>query len=85
MRSTRPLIDSNEISSHLVFPFATLVHLNPAYHPEPSVFRPERWHGSNARPAIMSSASYISFGMGRWACPGRILGLFYFHMWISVK
>ncbi|KAJ7877461.1 cytochrome P450 [Mycena leptocephala] len=61
--------------NHLVFPFATLVHLNPAYHPEPSVFRPERWHGSNARPAIMSSASYISFGMGRWACPGRILAV----------
>ncbi|KAJ6541702.1 cytochrome P450 [Mycena capillaripes] len=60
---------------HLVFPFATLIHRNPMYHPEPNVFRPERWHGENARPAIMSSASYIPFGMGRWACPGRILAV----------
>ncbi|KAJ7238517.1 cytochrome P450 [Mycena haematopus] len=60
---------------HLVFPLATLVHLNPAYHPDPSVFRPARWHGDNARPAVMSSASYISFGLGKWACPGRILAV----------
>ncbi|KAJ7045118.1 cytochrome P450 [Mycena alexandri] len=60
---------------HLVFPLATLTHLNPAYHPEPTVFRPERWHGENARPAVMSSISYIPFGFGRWACPGRILAV----------
>ncbi|KAJ6489592.1 cytochrome P450 [Mycena vitilis] len=60
---------------HLVFPFATLVHRNPNSHPEPDVFRPERWHGDNARRAVMSSASYIPFGMGRWACPGRILAV----------
>ncbi|KAJ6606831.1 cytochrome P450 [Mycena sp. CBHHK59/15] len=60
---------------HLVFPLATLVHSNPIYHPDPFVFRPERWHGVNARPAVMSSVSYIPFGMGRWSCPGRILAV----------
>ncbi|KAJ7166517.1 cytochrome P450 [Mycena crocata] len=60
---------------HLVFPLATLVHLNPAHHSDPSVFRPERWHGANARPAVMSSVSYIPFGLGRWACPGRVLAI----------
>ncbi|KAJ7511834.1 cytochrome P450 [Mycena galericulata] len=60
---------------HLVFPLATLVHLNPVHHVDPSVFRPERWQGANARPAVMSSASYIPFGMGRWACPGRVLAV----------
>ncbi|KAJ7608774.1 cytochrome P450 [Roridomyces roridus] len=60
---------------HLVFPLATLVHMNPIHHPEPTVFRPERWHGENARPAVMSSASYIPFGIGRWACPGRVLAV----------
>ncbi|KAJ7146386.1 cytochrome P450 [Mycena epipterygia] len=60
---------------HLVFPLATLVHLNPVHHPDPSLFRPERWHGANARPAVMSSPSYIPFGMGRWACPGRVLAV----------
>ncbi|KAJ7157267.1 cytochrome P450 [Mycena filopes] len=60
---------------HLVFPLVTLTHLNPAYHPNPTVFRPERWHGEHARPAVMSSISYIPFGFGRWACPGRILAV----------
>ncbi|KAJ6520500.1 cytochrome P450 [Mycena sanguinolenta] len=60
---------------HLVFPLATLVHFNPVNHPDPTVFRPERWHGDNARGAVMSSASYISFGLGKWACPGRILAV----------
>ncbi|KAJ6601157.1 cytochrome P450 [Mycena vulgaris] len=60
---------------HLVFPLATLVHLNPAHHPDPYAFRPNRWHGLDARPAVMSSASYIPFGLGRWSCPGRILAV----------
>ncbi|KAJ7083407.1 cytochrome P450 [Mycena belliarum] len=60
---------------HLVFPLATLVHLNPAHHPDPTVFRPERWHGPDARPAVMSSTSYIPFGLGRWSCPGKLLAV----------
>jgi cytochrome P450 len=60
---------------HLVFPLATRVHLNATHHPDPTVFRPERWQGDNARPAVMSSAWYIPFGLGRWACPGRILAV----------
>ncbi|KAJ7762300.1 cytochrome P450 [Mycena maculata] len=60
---------------HLVFPLATLVHLNPVHHPDPTVFRPERWHGSNARPAVMSSPNYIPFGLGRWSCPGKVLAV----------
>ncbi|KAF7347269.1 hypothetical protein MVEN_01482000 [Mycena venus] len=64
-----------ELGGHLVYPLATRVHLNPTHHPNPTVFRPERWQGDNARPAVMSSASYISFGLGRWACPGRILAV----------
>ncbi|KAJ7601702.1 cytochrome P450 [Mycena rosella] len=59
----------------LVFPLATLVHLNPVYHPDPPVFRPERWQGADARPAVMSSASYIPFGLARWSCPGKILAV----------
>ncbi|KAF7302456.1 hypothetical protein HMN09_00879700 [Mycena chlorophos] len=59
----------------LVFPLATLAHMNPAYHPDPDSFKPERWHGPNHRPAVMGSASYIAFGMGRWACPGRVLAV----------
>ncbi|KAK7063659.1 cytochrome P450 [Favolaschia claudopus] len=60
---------------HLVFPLATRLHLNATHHPDPSVFRPERWQGENAKPAVMTSASYISFGLGKWACPGRILAV----------
>ncbi|KAJ7811771.1 cytochrome P450 [Mycena olivaceomarginata] len=60
---------------HLVYPFATRIHLNPVHHPDPNVFRPDRWSGDNARPAVMTSASYISFGLGKWACPGRILAV----------
>ncbi|KAJ7053982.1 cytochrome P450 [Mycena amicta] len=60
---------------HLVFPLATLAHFNPKYHPDPNTFKPERWHAPNNRPAVMSSASYIAFGMGRWACPGRVLAV----------
>ncbi|KAJ7194657.1 cytochrome P450 [Mycena pura] len=60
---------------NVVSPLVTLAHLNPANHPDPTVFRPERWHGANARPAVMSSASYLAFGMGRWACPGRVLAV----------
>jgi hypothetical protein len=63
------------VCSHLVFPLATLAHLNPAHHPNPSVFSPERWQGTNARPAIMSSTSFIPFGLGRWSCPGRALAV----------
>ncbi|KAJ7447261.1 cytochrome P450 [Mycena latifolia] len=70
-----PLAGYTIPKGHLVFPLATLVHLNPVYHPDPPVFRPERWHGSDARPAVMSSISYIPFGLGRWSCPGKILAV----------
>ncbi|KAJ7488833.1 putative cytochrome P450, partial [Mycena latifolia] len=70
------LLGGYTIPQGQVLPLATLVHLSPVYHPDPSVFRPERWHRVDGRPAVMSSPSYIPFGLGRWSsCPGRILAV----------
>ncbi|KAF7302853.1 hypothetical protein MKEN_01247500 [Mycena kentingensis (nom. inval.)] len=63
---------------HLVFPLATLAHFNPASQPgpdPPEVFKPERWMGANPRPAVMTGPSYLVFGFGKWACPGRVLAI----------
>ncbi|KAF7302845.1 hypothetical protein MKEN_01246600 [Mycena kentingensis (nom. inval.)] len=63
-------------AGNVVFPLATIPHFNERTYPEPTKFRPERWmEGGVQRPAVMTSANYLAFGMGRWACPGRILAV----------
>ncbi|EGN93828.1 hypothetical protein SERLA73DRAFT_163251 [Serpula lacrymans var. lacrymans S7.3] len=61
---------------NLVFPLTSLSHENPVYHgPDAHVFRPERWHGQETSLAVTGSISYHPFGLGRWACPGRVLAV----------
>lgn len=60
----------------LLLPLATLSNESVDYHGmDAHIFRPERWSGQNAKPAVMTSPSYLPFGLGRWACPGRFLAV----------
>lgn len=41
---------------------------------DPDIFAPEEWIGTR-KTAVMPGAGYLSFGLGRWACPGRFLAV----------
>lgn len=59
----------------LVWPLATLSHRNPKYHGDNAEeFVSDRWVG-RGKPAVMVSATYWPFGLGRFACPGRALAV----------
>lgn len=64
------------LAGSLLLPLATLSNESVDYHGmDAHIFRPERWSGQNAKPAVMTSPSYLPFGLGRWACPGRFLAV----------
>lgn len=56
---------------------ATLSHMNPKYHGlDANEFDGNRWcASSNTKQAVTVSPSYYPFGLGRWACPGRVLAV----------
>ena len=59
----------------LVIPMASLSHFNQALHgPDAGVFRGDRWVQSGKQASAVSAA-YFPFGLGRWACPGRVLAV----------
>ncbi|KAJ3925076.1 MAG: cytochrome P450 [Lentinula lateritia] len=59
----------------LVIPLASLSHFSRKHHGHNAeLFLAQRWCGQD-KPAVMGSASYFPFGLGRWACPGRFLAI----------
>lgn len=69
----------------LVFPVTHLSYRSPEFVTDPEVFNGERWIGSG-KTAAMTGPGYLAFGLGRWACPGRILavtGIYSFYVLIS--
>lgn len=59
----------------LVIPLASLSHFSTKHHGHNAeLFLAQRWCGQD-KPAVMGSASYFPFGLGRWACPGRFLAI----------
>ncbi|KAH8108863.1 cytochrome P450, partial [Phellopilus nigrolimitatus] len=69
----------------LVIPMATLSHSSTKYHgADAAEFNGERWV-STGKQAVKLSTSYFPFGLGRWACPGRVLavaGMFPFFLFL---
>lgn len=71
------LIFSRSLHSQgsLVIPMASLSHFNKKYHgSDAGEFKGDRWVQSGKQAATVS-ASYFPFGLGRWACPGRVLAI----------
>ncbi|OCB89297.1 hypothetical protein A7U60_g3496 [Sanghuangporus baumii] len=60
---------------HLIFGLTTLLHLSPKYQgSDASEIKYDRWVLTNKSAATIGK-SYLSFGLGRWACPGRALAI----------
>ncbi|EFL35411.1 cytochrome P450 [Streptomyces viridochromogenes DSM 40736] len=57
----------------LLFACPIAVHRDPAFHPDPMRFDPDRWLPQNR--ARMSPDTYIPFGMGARQCPGNVFAL----------
>ncbi|KAL5513579.1 hypothetical protein ACEPAH_3978 [Sanghuangporus vaninii] len=59
----------------LVIPLASLSHMSTKYHgTDAEVFNGKRWIGTGKQ-AVMINDTYFPFGLGRWACPGRVLAV----------
>ena len=58
-----------------MFPLATLTHMSTSYHgPDAEEFDGLRWVESGKGAATINQ-TYFPFGLGRWACPGRVLAV----------
>ncbi|KAG5210798.1 hypothetical protein GTR04_6522 [Trichophyton interdigitale] len=66
---------------YLVFPVAYLSNRSPECYSDPNVFNPLRWVGTG-KSAGTAGAGYMAFGLGRWSCPGRFLGIMEMKTWI---
>ncbi|KIJ58753.1 hypothetical protein HYDPIDRAFT_119272 [Hydnomerulius pinastri MD-312] len=67
---------------HLVLPLTTLTHQSQSiYGDTATTFDAHRW--TEGPPASMVSLNYLPFGVGRWACPGRILAITEIKMIVS--
>lgn len=56
-------------------PYVKRVHEHTSnYGNDGKIFDGRQWVGKE-RPAVMGSPSFVSFGLGRWACPGRHLAI----------
>ncbi|KAH9854415.1 cytochrome P450, partial [Lenzites betulinus] len=70
-----PLGDVIIPKGHFVTPMATTVHENPEVFGEQSrEFNGFQWAESN-KEAVMTGPAHIVFGLGRFACPGRVLAI----------
>ncbi|KAI0829055.1 cytochrome P450, partial [Trametes gibbosa] len=70
-----PLGDVIIPKGHFVTPMATTVHENPEVFGEQSrEFNGFQWADSN-KEAVMTGPAHIVFGLGRFACPGRVLAI----------
>lgn len=59
----------------LCAPYVKRAHEHPAnYGPDGTRFDGFQWH-QKGRPAVQGNHDFISFGLGRWACPGRHLAI----------
>lgn len=57
-----------------MFPVTHLSYRSPEFVNQPNEFNGERWVGSG-KSAAMTGPGYLAFGLGRWACPGRLLAV----------
>lgn len=58
-----------------VTPMSSTVHENPAvFGDEPTTFKGFQWADHN-KDAAMTGSAHIVFGLGRFACPGRVLAI----------
>lgn len=57
-----------------MFPVTHLSYRSPEFVNEPDKFNGDRWVGSG-KSAAMTGPGYLAFGLGRWACPGRLLAV----------
>ncbi|KAJ5191780.1 uncharacterized protein N7498_010765 [Penicillium cinerascens] len=65
----------------LVFPVTHLSYRSPEFVNQPNEFSGARWVGSG-KSAAMTGPGYLAFGLGRWACPGRLLAVMELKCWI---
>ncbi|GAA1421054.1 cytochrome P450 [Streptomyces thermospinosisporus] len=57
----------------LLFACPIAVHRDPAFHPDPMRFDPDRWLPRNRE--RMAPDTYLPFGMGARQCPGNVFAL----------
>nr|BED42997.1 cytochrome P450 monooxygenase [Trametes versicolor] len=70
-----PLGDVIIPKGHFVTPMATTVHENTEiYGEDPREFNGFQWAEQN-KEAVMTGPAHIVFGLGRFACPGRVLAI----------
>ncbi|OQD74254.1 hypothetical protein PENDEC_c011G02709 [Penicillium decumbens] len=65
----------------LVFPVTHLSYRSPEFVTKPEEFDGGRWIGSG-KSAAMTGPGYLAFGLGRWACPGRLLAVMELKCWV---
>lgn len=69
------MIAADNTPGLFITPLASLSYRSEDHHgPDAEEFIADRWVG-RGNPAAMVSPSYWPFGLGRWACPGRILAV----------
>lgn len=63
-------------TGYTVHPNASLAHNVPDHVPGevPEVFDGRRWL-DKGKPASMAGPGHLAFGLGRWACPGRVFAI----------
>ena len=68
-------ITNRDTVGHLVMPLASLSHMSTKHHgSDAETFNGLRWVESG-KGAAMINEGYFPFGLGRWACPGRVLAV----------
>ena len=79
MRALHPLVlvtlAEKGVPGHLVTAMSTTVHENPEVFGErPREFNGFQW-AETGKEAVMTGPAHIVFGLGRFACPGRVLAV----------
>lgn len=66
----------------LVTPYVKRIHEHPSnYGDAGKAFNGHQWIGD--KPAVMSTPEFVSFGLGRWQCPGKHLAIMEIKMIVS--
>ncbi|KAM5436428.1 hypothetical protein MferCBS31731_005919 [Microsporum ferrugineum] len=74
-------ISNKRSPGFLIFPVAYLSNRSPEFLEDPNEFKPMRWLGTG-KSAATAGPGYMAFGLGRWSCPGRFLGIMEIKSWV---